>query len=502
MGITKYFTSAFAASGTRTPVPDTIPVDDKVNYPQGWTPPYSYPEGNPGALFISRSAWNQVMYDATLGIQQYQQNGIPNFITTADNLGVPYPYAIDAMVLYNDGINGDRVFQSLVNNNIALPTVASNWVWVRNSSDSINYQNVSFDPSVTMGMAVYRNAAGTFFPAIANGTSSQNVIGFANTLLRTVTSFGRFNNASGLVSGTSYYLSPTVAGSITSTSNLVNVGIAQSSTTLLVNVSLAKSIPLEDVPFERMHIRGMYVTAGFNPTRDITIYQPGECRDLSHLNNIFLPAALTNKSILSTWAAGNNNGCVPSNILVSWLAGAPANATVHGFIISPPDGYPDFAIDTSITGANILADPIIQAAGYTRLRRIASWVVPAAATIRPIYQWGEYSRFIDNISSFSISPAFVANVGAVVNVQLPSIPSCVADVFLLSSAGGGTFGALYIAGQTTLPTPSANYRDNNGGVAQSGVSVTAINKQIGYIQTTNSTCTINVSGWHDYRDMF
>jgi len=57
---------------------------------------------------------------------QYNRFGTPRFITSAQNEGQPFPYPIYARVVYNAGA-GDRVYESLMNNNITIPTDTDNW---------------------------------------------------------------------------------------------------------------------------------------------------------------------------------------------------------------------------------------------------------------------------------------------------------------------------------------------------------------------------------------
>lgn len=122
----KYFIYPFATAGDKLAIPDAS-VGNPVSYQDGWGPDYELDLlSDPSALPIPRDQTNQLYYDITLGIQQYQQHGVPDFITTADNLGSPYAYDIYAQVRYDDG-SGVKIYENRVNGNITLPTDPS-WV--------------------------------------------------------------------------------------------------------------------------------------------------------------------------------------------------------------------------------------------------------------------------------------------------------------------------------------------------------------------------------------
>lgn len=122
----KYFIFPFATAGDKLAIPDAS-VGNPVSYQDGWGPYYELDLlTDPLALPIPRDQTNQLYYDITLGIQQYQTHGVPDFITTADNLGSPFPYDIYAQVRYDDG-SGFKIYENRVNGNITLPTDPS-WV--------------------------------------------------------------------------------------------------------------------------------------------------------------------------------------------------------------------------------------------------------------------------------------------------------------------------------------------------------------------------------------
>lgn len=124
----KYFFRPFAEDGTKTTIPNDVQISGSVSYESGWGPDYQKNIlTDPSAKPVPRSQTNQLMFDITENIQQYQEHGVPEFITTADNEGDPFPYAKYAIVRYDDGVNGFRNYMSLVDANDSLPTDATKW---------------------------------------------------------------------------------------------------------------------------------------------------------------------------------------------------------------------------------------------------------------------------------------------------------------------------------------------------------------------------------------
>lgn len=127
MPINGYFDVVFAKDGDVTPVPDGVQSDGSVSYDQGYGADYSLdPTSNPDALLIERAKFNQLLFDMTTAIQNWQQNSFAPFITSTMNGGSPYSYPAYIMVLYDPG-SGLQLYQSLIPNNTDLPTVASSW---------------------------------------------------------------------------------------------------------------------------------------------------------------------------------------------------------------------------------------------------------------------------------------------------------------------------------------------------------------------------------------
>jgi len=117
MAISRYFPYAFGVDADDlTSIPDAAAVDGSVSYQEGWTVPYQYNLlTNPSALPIPRGQMNELFYDITLNIKQYQEYGTPEWYS-----GVSYP--IYARVYYNN-----LVYQNLVASNTATPGTDLTW---------------------------------------------------------------------------------------------------------------------------------------------------------------------------------------------------------------------------------------------------------------------------------------------------------------------------------------------------------------------------------------
>ncbi len=123
----KFFIFAFADDGDKTAIPDDTQISGSVSYEEGYGFDYQRDLAtDPLAKAFPRAQNNQLMFDITDNIQQYQTHGVPNFITTSDNDGSPYPYDIYARVRYDDG-SGFKIYENQVNGNTTLPTDNS-WI--------------------------------------------------------------------------------------------------------------------------------------------------------------------------------------------------------------------------------------------------------------------------------------------------------------------------------------------------------------------------------------
>lgn len=125
----KFFRFVFGLTGTRAAVPDPVQGDGSVSYQDGYGLDYQRQKTDPLSKNIERDKMNQLFYDLTLGLQQYQTHGAPEFITAADNGGAAYSYGAGAVVLYTDG----KYYRSIVAANTSDPTDTSKWALIPSS---------------------------------------------------------------------------------------------------------------------------------------------------------------------------------------------------------------------------------------------------------------------------------------------------------------------------------------------------------------------------------
>jgi len=240
MTATKYFINPFAIAGDVAPVPDDTQPSGAMSYEQGFPIGYELVQTDPASLDIPRNQTNQLYLDITSNLQQYQQVGAPNFITTLQNGGSPYPYGIYAVVVYDDGVNGAKKFMSKKNTNTSLPTVKTDWLLLDNTATATAIDNAALDGAVATGNAVYYDSvSSTFKQALANGSAPQKVVGFANVDTGRVFTNGIVSFMTGLTPGSTYYISTVTAGALTTiqpTNNSVSVGVAKSATELMINI--------------------------------------------------------------------------------------------------------------------------------------------------------------------------------------------------------------------------------------------------------------------------
>jgi len=102
-----------------TAIPTTPPINGSVSYQNGWTDPYELNLlTDPSALPIPRGQMNQLFYDITNNLQEYQQYGTPQWVGTPS---VAYP--IYARVYYSG-----QIYESQISSNTNTPGTDTTWV--------------------------------------------------------------------------------------------------------------------------------------------------------------------------------------------------------------------------------------------------------------------------------------------------------------------------------------------------------------------------------------
>lgn len=246
MSMLKFFRFPFAVAGDKTTVPDDSQPTGSVSYEDGFGPDYELdPAVDPAAKDVPRDETNQLFYDITNAIKEYQEFGVPDYITAALNGGVAFSYSKYARVKWTDG----KVYESKVNANTADPSDATKWRALTDNADYLTIATgVTFEASVIDGEAVYWDSVNNRFDeAVADGTTKQNVIGFADVTNSRVFVAGLYaGQLAGLAANTQYYLSTVTPGAITSAlpaSNIISLGIAKNATDLYVKITPPANVP-------------------------------------------------------------------------------------------------------------------------------------------------------------------------------------------------------------------------------------------------------------------
>lgn len=125
----KFFRFAFGVSGNKTAVPDAIDPSGYVSYEEGFPPDYELPKTDPSRKPVPRDETNQIYYDISSAVQQYQKYSVPEFITAADNGGVAFSYSKGARVMYTADAGATwNIYRSLVAaNNVLPPSDPTKW---------------------------------------------------------------------------------------------------------------------------------------------------------------------------------------------------------------------------------------------------------------------------------------------------------------------------------------------------------------------------------------
>lgn len=113
----KFFRVPFAQSGDTQSIPDSADSNGFVSYAKGWGVDYAKdPNADINAKPVEREAMNSVLNAITTAVRQYQTNGYPEWISTANNNGAAYGYDAGVVVEYNGAL-----YLSLSGNNTATP---------------------------------------------------------------------------------------------------------------------------------------------------------------------------------------------------------------------------------------------------------------------------------------------------------------------------------------------------------------------------------------------
>lgn len=351
MAMNKFFRIPFATSGDKVAVPDAPQPSGSVSYTDGFGPDYELdPAVDPAAKDVPRDETNQLYFDITNAIKEYQEFGVPDFITSALNGGVPFSYARYARVKWTDG----KVYESTVNLNTSDPTDATKWRPLTDNADYLTIATTAFQASVTDGDAVYWDGV-QFDEAVADGTNKQNVIGFADVTNGRVFVAGLYaGQLSGLTANVPYYLSATVAGAISTTISAVRMGIARTASTFFVSVENAS----QGVPAgTRISFTGTTAPAGY-------LACPTAPTNVSRITYAALFAAIG-----TTWGAGDGSTTFGIPYYPANYTGVQANGNVGTATVGENLAHTHSGVVTAIpnVGANYLeaGTPLAPTSGST-----------------------------------------------------------------------------------------------------------------------------------------
>lgn len=141
----KFFKKPFAFEGDKEPIPEQAQADGRVSYNKGYTYEYERDlEADPLALPIERNKFNQLQYDVTRSLQDYQIYAYPPYITAEDNGGEVYRYPLGGVCRYDDGA-GLKTYVSTKVDNAGVPSISgvvqNGWAKVLDAADGLVFQS-------------------------------------------------------------------------------------------------------------------------------------------------------------------------------------------------------------------------------------------------------------------------------------------------------------------------------------------------------------------------
>jgi microcystin-dependent protein len=170
-----------------------------MSWQAGFTPNYELNLAtDPSALPVPRGQMNEVFNAITLELQNYQQHGVPNWITASDNGGSAYAYDIYARVRYSATplvASSFLLYENQVQGNTATPGADSTWLLISGEANGVPTGTIIDFAGATApggylacdGSAVSRTTYVTLFAALTQlqtGTltnTSASVTGLSST---------------------------------------------------------------------------------------------------------------------------------------------------------------------------------------------------------------------------------------------------------------------------------------------------------------------------------
>lgn len=277
----KFFLQSFAFAGDTTAIPNPVQPSGIVSFNQGYGFDYQRELGvDPDAKSIERAQMNYLFSVITDNLGQYQRESIPEFITTADNEGAPYPYARGIMVRYRTGANPFLTYVSRTASNITTPTEGAstaNWellIFERSS----NAQALAGTDNNTI-MTPLRVAEAISASSISVPAASETVAGIAEIATTAEVNTGTDNTRIITPAKLAAYV-PSATTAVIGKTRLATVAEAQAGSLTTVAVTpagLAAAIGDVAVPAATESVAGIAeiatqaeVTTGTDNTRIVT----------------------------------------------------------------------------------------------------------------------------------------------------------------------------------------------------------------------------------------
>ena len=241
-----FFAYPFAIAGDKTTVPNTGNDLGPINYQYGWGTNYDLTLGvDADALPISRNQTNQLFYDVTSALQQYQSVGTPDFIPSGQTVdGDPYPYNLYARVRYPAG-DGGLLYESQIDTNTNTPGTDNTWLLI--SGD-----NTGIKPGMVLPYAGITAPAGYL---LCNGQTPLRASYGALLAALTFTQTAVVSNSSVTITGlsdtTKMYIGEVLEGAgIQANTTIVTIPTSTSITvSLMPTVSSSPTTPLTFFPY-------------------------------------------------------------------------------------------------------------------------------------------------------------------------------------------------------------------------------------------------------------
>jgi len=97
-----FMRTPFAENGDVTTIPNDAQPSGAVSYDEGFTVNYQLETDDPDVLYPERPVVNELFNLIMNAVRVLQTQGFPDWVTSADNGGSPYSYAINAICRHDD----------------------------------------------------------------------------------------------------------------------------------------------------------------------------------------------------------------------------------------------------------------------------------------------------------------------------------------------------------------------------------------------------------------